>query len=231
MHVKEAAGMTLSKDHGPPDQAERSGLGVAMAVAIGATALLVGSAVLSNRRHYQLGRTRAFPDGAPLPARRVRATDDVITVNAVAIRRPRAELYAFWRDFENLPRFMENIREVSLLDGRRSQWTIAGPAGTSVDVLAEITEEREGERIAWRSLPDSDIEARGAVEFRDLPGGRGTAVEATVTYRPPGGTAGAWIAKLFQREPNVQGRRDLRRLKMLMETGEIATSANRKDAS
>lgn len=223
--------MTLSRVSDHPRRAEARGIGVAMAVAIGATAILVGSAVLGNRRDYRLRRARAFPDSAPLAARRARATDAVVTTNAVAIRRTRAELYAFWRDFENLPRFMENVREVSLLDGGRSQWTIAGPAGTSVDVLAEKTEEREGERIAWRSLPASDIEAGGAVEFRDLPGGRGTAVEATVTYRPPGGTAGAWIAKLFQREPNVQGRRELRRLKMLMETGEIATSANRKDAS
>jgi len=185
----------------------------------------------SRRRQYQLGRVREFPDSAPVPARRAIATRDVVTANTVTIQRPRAELYAYWRDFDNLPRFMENIREVRVLDGGRSEWTIAGPAGTSVTLLTDIVEERDGERIAWRSLPESDIEAEGSVEFRDQPGGRGTAVEATVSYRPPGGQAGAWIAKLFQREPNVQGRRELRRLKMLMEAGEIATSANRKDAS
>jgi uncharacterized membrane protein len=199
-------------------------------LALGAAALIVGTALLGNRRIYQLERARDFPDSAPASARRAADVDVLATGNTVAIRRPRTELYAFWRDFANLPRFMENVREVKVLDDGRSQWTIAGPAGTSVRVLAEIVEEREGERIAWRSLPESDVEAEGAVEFRDLPEGRGTAVEAIVVYRPLGGRAGAWIAKLFQREPDVQGRRELRRLKMLMEAGEIATSANRKDA-
>ena len=221
--------MTQSRVHDAPRLSPSAG--VAAALALGAAALFVGTSMLGSRRRYQLERTRAFPDSAPLPARRAIATDAVVTGNAVAIRRPRAELYAFWRDFENLPRFMENVREVRVLDGGRSQWTIAGPAGTSVDVLAEITEEREGERIAWRSLPDSDVEAEGARRVprparRPRHRGRG---DRAPTVRPAA-RPGAWIAKLFQREPNVQGRRELRRLKMLMETGEIATSANRKDA-
>jgi uncharacterized membrane protein len=229
-HVKEPASMTPSRVH-DARHPRSANADIAAAVALGAAAVILGTALMGNRRRYQLQRARAFSDSAPARARRATAGDAVVTGNTVAIRRPRAELYAFWRDFENLPRFMENVREVKVLDSGRSQWTIAGPAGTSVEVLAEIVEERAGERIAWRSLPESDVKAEGAVEFRDLPGGRGTAVEATVSYHPPGGRAGAWIAKLFQREPNVQGRRELRRLKMLMETGELATSANRKDAS
>jgi uncharacterized membrane protein len=202
-----------------------------VALAIGAAALILGTALRENRRRRQLEREREFPDSAPVPARRAVAADAVVTANAVTIRRPRDELYAFWRDFENLPRFMENVRAVKLLGDRRSEWTIAGPAGRDLVILAEVVEEKVGERIAWRSLPGSDIEAEGAVEFRDLPGDRGAAVEATVAYRPPGGQGAALIARLFQREPKVQGRRELRRLKMLMETGEIATSDNRRDAS
>jgi uncharacterized membrane protein len=228
-HVKEPAGMSPTRVHGSASRSTSAGAGVA--VVLGVAALFLGTTMLGNRRRYQLGRVREFPDSAPVPARRAIATRDVVTANAVTIRRPRAELYAFWRDFENLPRFMENIREVRVLGGGRSEWMIAGPAGTSFTLLTEITEEREGERIAWRTLPESDIEAEGAVDFRDMPGDRGTAIEATVRYRPPGGTASAWIAKLFQREPNVQGRRELRRLKMLMEAGEIATASNHRDAS
>ena len=223
--------MPPSSAYAPPSRSPSSSAGFAVAFALGAAVLIVGISMLGNRRSYQLQRARTFPDSAPVPARRAIAADAVVTANVLTIRRPRAELYAFWRDFGNLPRFMENIREVRVLDGVRSEWTIAGPAGTSVTVLAEIVEEREGERIAWRSLPGSDIEAEGSVAFRDLPAGRGTAVEATVSYRPPGGQAGAWIARLFRREPNVQGRHELRRLKMLMEAGEIATSASRRDAS
>jgi uncharacterized membrane protein len=117
------------------------------------------------------------------------------------------------------------------IDGRTSVWTIAAPGGTEVELRTEVVEEREGELIAWRTLPGSDVEARGEVRFRDAPAGRGSVVEATVAYAAPGGEIGRLIAKLFQREPAIQGRRELRRLKMLMETGEIATSANRKDAN
>jgi uncharacterized membrane protein len=147
----------------------------------------------------------------------------------VLIGRPRHELYAFWRDVTNLPTFMENVQAVRSLGDNSWEWTIAAPGGCSVDLRTEVVEERQDEAISWRALPGSEVEADGRVDFRDAPGGRGTIVEATVAYRPPGGELGRWIAKLFQREPNIQGRRELRRFKMLMETGEIATSSNRSD--
>lgn len=217
---------SVYRPSGPP----RGSTGLAVTALLGAVGLVAATSILGSRSRHQLQRVQEFPDDAPATARRAIPGDAAVSRNSVVIRRPRAELYAFWRDFDNLPRFMENVREVRSLGGNRSQWTIAGPAGASVEVLAEITEEREGERIAWRSVPGSDIEADGSVDFRDAPGDRGTTVEASVRYVPPGGTAGAWIAKLFQREPNVQGRRELRRLKMLMEAGEIATATNRRDA-
>ena len=111
------------------------------------------------------------------------------------------------------------------MDDRRARRARASRSST------EVTEERDGELIAWRTLRGSDVEAEGRVSFRDAPGGRGTIVEATVAYKPPGGELGRWIARLFGREPDVQGRRELRRFKMLMETGEIATSENRKDGN
>lgn len=200
-----------------------------MALALGTGVVLLGTALLGNRRRYQLARARSHPDSAPPQARRALAGDLALTGNAVRINRPLQEIYAFWRDFENLSRFMDNVKAVRSLGEGRSEWTIAAPAGRSVTLRTEITEERDGELIAWRTLPDSDLEAKGRVSFRDAPGGRGTIVEATVAYRPPAGEVGRWIAKLFGREPKVQGRRELRRLKMLMETGEIATSENHKD--
>jgi uncharacterized membrane protein len=105
-------------------------------------------------------------------------------------------------------------------------WTIAAPAWQSVDVETEIVEERENELIAWRSVEGSQIETQGRIGFKDAPNGRGTLVEAVIAYKPPGGELGRMIAKLFGREPNIQGRRELKRFKMLMETGEIATAAN-----
>ncbi|UZK70098.1 SRPBCC family protein [Sphingomonas sp. S1-29] len=167
-------------------------------------------------------------DSAPgRTARRSSFGDYTVIGKTVTISKPsRAELYAFWRDFTNLPAFMENLDSVELTGGKQSRWTIKAPGGT-VTVDSEIAQEREGELIAWRSVEGSEIDTEGRVTFRDAPGGRGTQVALIVAYKAPFGTAGRLVAKLFQREPNIQARRDLRRFKSLMETGEIATSDNR----
>jgi uncharacterized membrane protein len=201
-----------------------------LAVALAAGLILVGTGAFSRRRERQRGRVAHFPDNAPVRARRAAPAGPRLVGHAVTINRPRAELYAFWRDFENLPKFMSNVERVIRREPGRSVWTIAAPGGFSVDLDTEISEERENEMIAWRTLPGSDVEAEGRVSFRDAAGGRGTVVDAEIGYRPPGGEVGRWIAKLFQREPGVQGRRELKRFKMLMETGEIATSANRRQS-
>lgn len=197
------------------------------ALALGAAALAAGAAYLyaQNRRS---GRGHRPPDSAPGRTAQRWFGDYAVVGRTVTINRPRAELFAFWRDFRNLPGFMENLKAVHDLGGGRWRWSIAAPAGRSVEVVTEIVEEREGELIAWRSTAESDIDAEGRVTFRDAPPGRGTHVEAIVAYHPPGGELGRIVAKLFQREPAIQGRRELKRLKMLMETGEIATSHNRR---
>lgn len=142
----------------------------------------------------------------------------------VTINRPRAELYAFWRDFRNLSAFMENVERVTPNDGRTSHWVVKAPAGKTVEWDSVITEEIEGEAIAWESVEGADIKNAGRVEFRDGPPGRGTEVTATIVYEAPGGDLGKLIAKLFQKEPKIQARRELRRFKQLMETGEISTA-------
>ena len=143
----------------------------------------------------------------------------------VTIGKPRQELYERWRDFTRFPDFMENVREVKTLEGGRSRWTIEAPTGT-VDLVTRIVEDRPGQAIGWESEPDSDIETEGRVEFIDAAPGRGTMVRLTMRYTPPGGIIGRGIAKLLQREPDLQARRDLRRFKQLMETGEVTTNAS-----
>ncbi|MBV8971679.1 MAG: SRPBCC family protein [Sphingomonadaceae bacterium] len=144
---------------------------------------------------------------------------------AVAINKPASEVYAFFRKFSNLPTFMENIAEIVETGDKHSRWTVTGPGGVKVSWDAVLTADEPGRLIAWKTLPGSTIENTGRVEFRDAPGGRGSEVHATIAYKPPGGTAGKLVAKLTQREPGIQIRRDLKRLKMLLETGEIATNA------
>ncbi len=145
---------------------------------------------------------------------------------AVTIDRPRQEVYDYFRTFANLPTFMVNIDSVVETDDRHSHWTVIGPGGVKVEWDAVLTRDSvDGEVIAWESLPGALVANKGAVEFREAPGGRGTEVHATIVYRPPGGTAGRLVAKLTQKEPGIQVRRDLKRLKMLLEAGEIATNA------
>jgi uncharacterized membrane protein len=152
-------------------------------------------------------------DAEPLP-----------TLAAVTINRRPGEVYAAFRDFPELPRFMDNLVRIDTIDAVRSHWVAKAPAGRTVEWDARITEEREGALIAWESEPGADVPNRGRVTFRDA-GARGTVVTAEIAYDPPGGAIGKLVAKLFQREPAIQARRDLRRFKQLMETGEVATSA------
>ncbi|GAA0662410.1 putative membrane protein [Sphingomonas insulae] len=147
-----------------------------------------------------------------------------IVARAVTINRPVDEVYAYFRDFTNLPTFMENVERIDTLDATRSHWVVKAPAGKTVEWDAVITEEEPNRSLAWTSEPGADVANSGRVEFRDA-GLRGTVVTATIAYDPPAGIVGKLIAKMFQREPAIQARRDLRRFKQLMETGEIATAA------
>lgn len=155
---------------------------------------------------------------------RVEGEHDASSIRAAMINRPRQELYAYWRDFQNLPTFMENVKAVDILDDKRSQWTIAGPLGADIDLVAEITEDVPGERIAWRGTEGSDVDHEGWIAFKDNAFGRGTEVRVFISYDPPAGALGKVVAKVLQREPRVQARRELRRFKQLMETGEVSTS-------
>lgn len=139
------------------------------------------------------------------------------------IDRPAEELYRFWREFENLPRFMRHLQSVRS-EGGRLHWESSGPLGKHFSWQAEITEDRENELISWRSLPGSQIENQGSVRFQAAPQGRGSEMQVELVYRPPAGRIGAAFASLFGEEPEQQIREDLRRFKELMEAGEIATT-------
>jgi uncharacterized membrane protein len=143
----------------------------------------------------------------------------------VSINTPRAEIFAVWRDFTRFPTFMDNVERVEDLGGGRSKWTIKAPLGSTVELVTRISDEVPNDLIAWKSEPDSQVQTEGRVELFEVAPGRGTAVRLTMTYNAPGGLPGRAIAKLLQREPNVPARRDLRRFKQLIETGEVATNA------
>lgn len=142
---------------------------------------------------------------------------------SVTINKSPAELYSFWKNFENLPRFMNHLESVKTTSEGRSHWVAKAPAGRTVEWDAEIYNEKENELIAWRSLEGADVDNAGSVRFEAAPGGHGTVVKVTLKYDPPGGIIGATIAKLFGEEPSQQIEEDLRRFKQVMEAGETAT--------
>ena len=166
-------------------------------------------------------------DDAPITAARDVDSDRALLAESVTINRPAQELYDFWRDPTNLVQVMENIVSIEPLGPDRSRWTVKAPAGNEVSWESVVTKDVPGSEIYWQSAEGADISNSGHIEFRDA-GARGTVVRAVIAYDPPGGAVGQFIAKLFQREPRIQTRRDLHRFKQLMETGEIATSARNR---
>jgi len=147
-----------------------------------------------------------------------------VTAAVVTIAKPARELYDFWRDFANLVQVMENVDAITVEGPDRSTWSVKGPGGRTISWESIVTEDRPGETIAWQSVEGSQVRNSGRVEFHEVPG-RGSVVRAVIAYDPPGGTIAQLVAKLFQREPAIRARRDLRRFKQFMETGEISTSA------
>lgn len=137
----------------------------------------------------------------------------------ILINRPREEVYRFWRNVSNLPRFMNHLKSVTEIDGRRSHWVVKAPAGRQVEWDAEIHNEIENELIAWRSLEGGNVDHAGSVKFKDGPAGHGTEVRVQLQYNPPAGIVGAVVAALWGEEPTVQIRNGLRRLKNMLESG------------
>jgi uncharacterized membrane protein len=157
--------------------------------------------------------------GGPRPAVSVPHGRGVKVENSVLINKPPEELYRYWREFENLPRFMDHLISVTTEGPQRSHWVVKSIANAEISWDAEIVNDIPNELIAWRTVGDSDVDHAGSVRFEGT--GRGTRVKVTMEYRPPTGKIGVGVAKLFGQEPRQMIESDLRRFKQLMESGEI----------
>ena len=143
-----------------------------------------------------------------------------VTESITILKSPN-EVYGFWRDFRNLPRVMKKLERVDVFDEKRSHWTVRGPQDRFFEWDAEIVEDDPGELIAWRSTGAQDVWNRGSVRFQQATAGRGTTITVDITYRPPAGVVGAAYAWATGNPPALIIRRDLRRLKYYLETGEL----------
>lgn len=155
---------------------------------------------------------------------------EIELTRAVTINKSAEELYRFWRNFENLPRFMEHLESVNERNGS-SHWVVKGPLGKKLEWDANISQERPNELIRWHSLPNSSLQHTGWVEFTPAPGNRGTVVRVHLRYIPLLGKAGAALATALGKHPEQMIREELRHFKALMETGEIPTTINQPAGS
>jgi uncharacterized membrane protein len=140
---------------------------------------------------------------------------------SIRLEKPLDEVYRFWRRFENLPRFMTHLERVVDLGHGRSHWVAKGRGGVNVEWDAEIINEVENKVIGWRSVPGSAVVTAGSVNFDRVRNGQMTQVSVHLQYALPGGRATALLATLLGREPSQTIREDLRRLKWLLEAGEV----------
>jgi uncharacterized membrane protein len=145
-------------------------------------------------------------------------------VRSIWIDREPADLYRFWRNLENLPHFLSHVESVEVLDDQRSRWTVDAGVYGSVEWTAEIHNEIENERIAWRSLPGADVDHAGTVRFERGPDGRGTDLVVEMEFRPPLGKTGSAVAAVLGADPERKIEQDLERLKTLMEPDRVFPS-------
>ena len=176
------------------------------------TAAVAGATLLDMITAQQLSRGVQTRNGA-IP----------LTVTLTINRKP-DELYRYWRNFANLPKFMKYLERVDIAEDRRSHWVTKGPAGSTIEWDAEITDDRPNELIAWRSVEGSEVDHAGSIRFEPATGDRGTIVTVDMHYRPPLGTVGSAVAAWFSEDPNQTVKMDLRRFKQVMETGEVITT-------
>ncbi|MBE9181612.1 SRPBCC family protein [Oculatella sp. LEGE 06141] len=171
--------------------------------------------------YHGLKGEKSLPD---LVGDTVGLSQQIRVEKSVTIQRSPEELYQFWRNLENLPTFMKHLKSVQVVSDLRSHWVANAPLGNDLAWDAEIITDRPNQLIAWASVEGADIDNSGFVRFQPAPAGRGTEVKVVMEYNPPGGAVTAAIAKLFGEEPEQQIGDELRRFKMLMEAGEIATT-------
>lgn len=221
--------LLVAAQRAPYIQQERVAL--AMAAVAGVTALdLFANQQLNiqTKGHRQFDWQQAnqisISRDADAPAPSVRHERGIHVKKTITVNRSPAEIYQFWHNFENLPRFMNHLESVQVIDERHSHWQAKAPLGMTASWDAEIIDDTPGERISWRSVEGAKVPNAGSVRFKPATGGRGTVVTVEIEYEPPAGVVGATIAKLFGEAPEQQVEHDLRAFKQVMETGEVVRS-------
>jgi uncharacterized membrane protein len=186
--------------------------------ALFATAAVVGVGLLDVLASEELATT------APKVTHPDRSGEALSIKRSVTVNRPVEEVYAFWQNFENLPRFMKHLDNVQNTGENTSRWSAGAGQGESVHWDVQLLERQPNQLLSWKTVGVSDITGHGRVEFREAPGGRGTEVRASISYEVPGGAAGKRLARIFRDIPGVKIENQLNVFKQIMETGEEVRS-------
>jgi uncharacterized membrane protein len=173
---------------------------------------------------------RDAQDDTEITKRHLGGARGVVVEDAITIYRPVSEVYSYWRNLENLPRFMSNLEEVRVIDRFHSHWVARGPLGLNVEWDAEIINDIPPTLLSWKSVGQSDVISAGSVRFRPA-GEHGTQVYVKLQYDPPAGKLGATLAWLVGDDPQTQIAEDLRRFKELLESGDASAGAYRETES
>ncbi|MFG1722635.1 SRPBCC family protein [Micromonospora chalcea] len=189
---------------------------------VGVTGAVLGITMLDLLTAVHASRAKRAGSGPTIEGARRGGPMELTATTTV--RKPPSEVYAFWRDLGRLPTFMAHLEEVRPTGDRTSHWSASAPFGKNVEWDAEIIGDVPGEKIAWRSTGNADVPNAGTVRFVPASDGVSTEVHVLLTYDIPGGAAGKAVAKYFGEEPHQQLDDDLRRLKQVLETGEVVRS-------
>jgi uncharacterized membrane protein len=191
-------------------------------MAVGGAELIRWGVTGKGLIHNAFGLNTALKGKSPMAS--VKHGEGIKHEKILTIHRPPEELFRFWRNFENLSRFMKHLKSVQITGANSSHWVAKGPAGATVEWDAVIHNEIPNRLIAWRSIEGSEVNHAGSVEFKPTAGNQSTEVKIIINYEPPAGRLGAAFAKVFGEEPGIQLDEDLEHFKHLMESGEIPTA-------
>ncbi len=142
----------------------------------------------------------------------------ILAQKSIVVDAPVEQVFAYWRNLENLPQWMSHVREVRALGDDRYHWTVDGPLGVAVEWDSELLNYEENREMTWHSVGDSQVDHVGRVRFEDAGDGR-TRIHVQLRYTPPGGAAGHAVAKAFGTDPKSSMDDDLARMKVAIETG------------
>jgi uncharacterized membrane protein len=144
---------------------------------------------------------------------------------SVVIMRTAADVYAFWKDFGKAPLWMEHVQSVSPLDDRHARWIRKSSVAGSLEWITEVVEDVPNRSVSWRIPANAhcNCDLYGNVVFNEIEHGRGTAVTLSIRYKMHAGLLHSGATLIIGQEPARHIGEDLRRFKMLLEAGEIAT--------